>query len=466
MIHIKNLNWKPSPMAGFSVEVQDLKLNSNLVYGIVGPNGSGKSSLIKSLFTPLGHYIARDVNLFEKPLTSFSNKEFTRWRSVSLQNSFTTSAFRVQEIVEMATYHSNVLKSEVGPLVERALHLCGMLWASDRPAHSLSGGELQRIFWAKTWLQAEINKTKGHCLILDEPLSNQDLSQVLKLDELLVNWKHNPNCSALVVCHDLQAAARICDKIILMDAGRIVLFGDVDDVFGNPLMGKVFGVHFKWHKHPTPFLELKSKQKNRGNTMSLDKMKSSMLDMMHKNQSIMISTKDKEGKLHVSYSPVVFQDDKAYCYMSTIAQHARNLNANAEASIMWIADESDSKQIFARGRVTFDASTKTLSSEQQENIHPKFVERFGDIVDRFKEMADFSVYEFSLDQGRLVLGFGQAFDVQAGSLDVAHVGGSRQGHIPKDQAHGHSPHGGHGHSPHAASAHGGHDHASEKPHSH
>jgi hypothetical protein len=200
--------------------------------------------------------------------------------------------------------------------------------------------------------------------------------------------------------------------------------------------------------------------------MSLDKMKSSMLDMMQKNQSIMISTKDKEGKLHVSYSPVVFQAEKAYCYMSTIAQHARNLNANAEASIMWIADESDSKQIFARGRVTFDASTKTLSSEQQENIHPKFVERFGDIVDRFKEMADFSVYEFSLDQGRLVLGFGQAFDVQAGSLDVAHVGGSRQGHIPKDQAHGHSPHGGHGHSPHAASAHGGHDHASEKPHSH
>ena len=185
----------------------------------------------------------------------------------------------------------------------------------------------------------------------------------------------------------------------------------------------------------------------------------------------MISTKNEAGKLHVSYSPVVFHDGKAYCYMSTIAQHARNLNTNAEASIMWIADESDSKQIFARGRVTFDAVTKVLASEQQDEIHPKFVERFGEIVDRFKEMADFSVYEFSLDQGRLVLGFGQAFDVQAGSLDVAHVGGSRQGHIPKDQAHGHSPHGasphsGHGHSPHAASPHGGHEHAAKSPHSH
>lgn len=145
-------------------------------------------------------------------------------------------------------------------------------------------------------------------------------------------------------------------------------------------------------------------------------------------QSVVIASIDSDNTPHSSYSPVVYDGGKAYCYMSTIAQHARNLQHSSKASLMWIDEESQTKQIFARNRLTFDCTAQALEFEEQETKHPLFVEKFGKIVDGFMKMKDFSIYEFTPISGRLVIGFGQAYDVSADLETIQHVTGGGKGH--------------------------------------
>lgn len=135
-----------------------------------------------------------------------------------------------------------------------------------------------------------------------------------------------------------------------------------------------------------------------------------MKKILEKQKTLMISSLDKDNKAMTSYSPYVTEWDKFYIYISKIAEHYNNIVKNPEISIMIIEDEKDADITFARERVSFRGTAKILKDNKE--IIEKLSERQGKAIMGVLVGMDFDVFEIEVSNGRLVKGFGKAFDVK------------------------------------------------------
>ncbi len=145
-------------------------------------------------------------------------------------------------------------------------------------------------------------------------------------------------------------------------------------------------------------------------------------------QTLQLATIDEQGKPNVSYAPFVQNQHGYFVLISEIARHARNLQVNPNVSIMMIEDEQSAKQLFARKRLTFDATAEVVErdSEQWQAVIAQLKERFGEIIDGLSQLQDFVLFNFKPEQGLFVKGFGQAYQVSGDDLvDFVHL---EQGH--------------------------------------
>ncbi|WP_105902068.1 heme utilization protein HutZ [Vibrio gangliei] len=145
-------------------------------------------------------------------------------------------------------------------------------------------------------------------------------------------------------------------------------------------------------------------------------------------KTIQLATVDTEGKPNVSYAPFVVNTSGYYVLISEIARHARNLIANPQVSLMLIEDEDQSKQLFARKRLTFDAVASIVerNGDEWNNVITEMEQRFGEIIAGLSQLEDFKIFCLTPKQGLFVKGFGQAFQVSGDDLvDFVHL---EQGH--------------------------------------
>ena len=113
-------------------------------------------------------------------------------------------------------------------------------------------------------------------------------------------------------------------------------------------------------------------------------------------KTILLSTVDAEGNPNVSYAPFVIHNGEYQVLISTIARHARNLLEVPKVSLMLIEDESQSREIFARRRLTFDSSVRMVerhSAEWEEAIQA-LKARHGDTISNLAKMEDFKLFCF------------------------------------------------------------------------
>lgn len=153
-------------------------------------------------------------------------------------------------------------------------------------------------------------------------------------------------------------------------------------------------------------------------------------------KTIQLATVDEEGRPNVSYAPYVQNQDGYFVLISQIARHARNLEKNPNVSLMMIEDESDSKQLFARKRLTFDAVASIVErdTEQWQAVIVQMQDRFGEIIDGLSQLQDFILFNLKAEQGLFVKGFGQAYQVSGDDLvDFVHL---QEGHrkVEKSEA--------------------------------
>lgn len=147
-------------------------------------------------------------------------------------------------------------------------------------------------------------------------------------------------------------------------------------------------------------------------------------------QTLQLATVDEAGQPNVSYAPFVMHDKAYYILISQIARHARNLLAQPKVSLMLVEDEAQAKSIFARKRLTFDASVQMVArdTEQWQQVIVLLTERFGEIVTGLSNLEDFVLFQLTPQQGLFVKGFGQAFQVSGEDLvDFVHL---TEGHKP------------------------------------
>lgn len=156
-----------------------------------------------------------------------------------------------------------------------------------------------------------------------------------------------------------------------------------------------------------------------------------MENLLKNQKSLVISSLGSDKNPEISYAPFVMMNNKIYLYLSKVTNHYYNLRDNHDCSVMIIEDESVCKTIFARTRISFTCEANILDSVSDE-IFAKFDEvHEAKMMSMFKKM-DFDMFELDIKSGRLVKGFGQAYEIKFvdGKVEYTQVTGidNQKGH--------------------------------------
>lgn len=220
----------------------DLTVGAGEVVALVGPNGAGKSTLLRA--------IAGEVRLAEgkiaikgRALDHYSPRELAQHRAVLSQHTNVTFDFSVAEIVAMGADGARP-QAWIRDVIQTVMDQCDILHLSDRPVTRLSGGEQQRVHFARAMLQlmSAEDRCRPGLLLLDEPTASLDLNHQLRTVET-VRAIAKEGTGVLLVVHDLNLTAMLADRVAMMKAGEIVAIGAPGDVINNEVMGRVFDVN-------------------------------------------------------------------------------------------------------------------------------------------------------------------------------------------------------------------------------
>jgi putative heme iron utilization protein len=142
------------------------------------------------------------------------------------------------------------------------------------------------------------------------------------------------------------------------------------------------------------------------------------IDFIDQFDTLTIASVTNNLEPHNSYAPFVSDDNKYYICISKMAKHTNNLLKTPSASIMFIEDEVESKNSFARNRVTFDVDVSNINRDTDKfsNIMNLFSDKFGEKASMYKEMSDFYLFELTPLDGRAVFGFGEAYNYKDGKF--------------------------------------------------
>ena len=224
-----------------------LELKPGEVLGVLGPNGAGKSTLLGALCGELKAHHG-NVWLDECELSDWTGTSRAQRLAVLPQVSTLDFAFRVEEVVGMGRLPHQSGRVRDDEIVAAALHAADAGHLSGRSYLALSGGERQRVHLARVLAQLWPGEA-GQTLLLDEPTSMLDpLHQHTTLQA--VREFANRGAAVLVILHDLNLAARYCDRLLLLEGGRPVALDTPDQVLRPEPLKAVFGLEVLVQQHP------------------------------------------------------------------------------------------------------------------------------------------------------------------------------------------------------------------------
>jgi iron complex transport system ATP-binding protein len=217
------------------------------MFGIIGPNGSGKSTLIRiisGLYPPL----SGKVLLRSKPLSSISNKELARQIAVLEQEGTPPLPYTVEQVVSMGRYpwlkpFSDLSANDL-EIVENILKNLNLWDKRTKKVSALSGGQRQLVSLARAMAQ------EPRILILDEPTTYLDIGHQILVMEHVRKWHQEQGLTLIMVLHDLNIASQYCDRILLLDQGKIIRSGSTSEVLSQDILAKVYNADLIRVDHP------------------------------------------------------------------------------------------------------------------------------------------------------------------------------------------------------------------------
>ncbi len=212
----------------------DLTVERGELVGLVGPNGAGKTTLLQfvnGILTP----DAGTVTLAGRRVADLGSKATSRLVATVPQDTHVGFAFTAEQVVEMGRtpHRSRFDWSDDSDSVETALERTQTTPLRERRIDELSGGERQRVLLARALAQ------DTPALVLDEPTANLDINhqiRVLEIVERLVGADR----AALAAIHDLNLAARYCDRLCLLGNGTVRAVGSPSDVLEDAGLDDAF----------------------------------------------------------------------------------------------------------------------------------------------------------------------------------------------------------------------------------
>lgn len=240
---------------GRTTVVKDIsfEIHKGEFLGIIGPNGSGKSTLLRLMSRALAPQKG-DILFEGKDIHRMNLKKLYQKMAFVSQNFLAGPSFSVFEMVLLGRIpHLNRLQLETKKdfaAARQALVLTGTQEFKNKRVDELSSGERQRVMIAKALAQEPI------LLLLDEPTSNLDIGHQIQILDLLKMLNKKNNLTVVLVLHDLNLASEYCDRLILLDKGRVsrrgapsevLTYQNIEEVYKtvvvvkmNPMSGKPY----------------------------------------------------------------------------------------------------------------------------------------------------------------------------------------------------------------------------------
>jgi ABC-type cobalamin/Fe3+-siderophores transport system ATPase subunit len=221
----------------------DAEIGAGEVVGLIGPNGAGKTTLVK-LLSGLLKPDAGEVCWQTTPLGSIDDRERGRQIAYLAQGAPAYWPLQVEKIVQLGRIPHQAwwqsLGAEDAAAVEEAMLQAEVAHLRQRLVTTLSGGERTRV------LLARIFATRPQLILADEPVASLDPYHQLHVMELL-RQHANAGGAVLVVLHDLNLAARFCDRLLLLDEGRVRDCGAPAEVLGGDAVSSAYGLQVTLH---------------------------------------------------------------------------------------------------------------------------------------------------------------------------------------------------------------------------
>jgi iron complex transport system ATP-binding protein len=222
----------------FALSQVSLEIPPGEIVGVIGPNSSGKTTLVR-LLTRVLEPAAGEIRLEGTPVRQLTRIDLARRVGVVPQGIVAAAPFNVGDLVLMGRYPHGPGRYFESPLdreaARTAMAATGVLELADLPLDHLSGGERQRAVIARALAQ------EPRLLVLDEPTAHLDLHYQVEVAALLRRLNRERGLAIMLVSHDLNLAAEVSDRLVLLADGRTAVTGAPEVVLEESLLASVFG---------------------------------------------------------------------------------------------------------------------------------------------------------------------------------------------------------------------------------
>ena len=207
-----------------------LEIHEGEVLGLIGPNGAGKSTLLNAICGLLPR--SGRISLGGQDLEQLGS--LYRARQIALLPQFIESvwALSVHDIVSMGRLPWGDSDQSI---IRQVMEQANITAFAARHVDELSGGERARV-----WL-ARVLANQPRMLLVDEPVANLDIHYQQEVMQILVDYARAGH-AVMIAIHDLSLAARYCDRLCLMDSGRVVKTDTIAAVLNSETLSPVFNV--------------------------------------------------------------------------------------------------------------------------------------------------------------------------------------------------------------------------------
>ena len=206
------------------------------IFGLVGESGSGKSTLGRSILQ-LAQITSGSVIYSGTDLCQLKSNELHPWRpklQMIFQDPYASLNPRMtvyETLAEPLLYHGIANKKTVAKQVEQLMDDVGLDRSSVlKYPHEFSGGQRQRIAIGRAIA------TKPEFIVADEPVSALDVTIQAQILELILNLVKKHHLTLLFISHDLSVVRSICDRIAVMQRGKLVELGETEKLWAKPKM--------------------------------------------------------------------------------------------------------------------------------------------------------------------------------------------------------------------------------------
>ena len=212
------------------------------VLAVIGPNGCGKTTLLKTLARLLKY--RGEIFLDNIEISSISRKDLALKTALLAQTAGIYFPYNVYDTAAMGRFpHSmsylKYLSAQDREIVHQVLSRLGLWDERNKLINELSGGQLQRVFLARSLVQ------NPDLILLDEPTNHIDLKHQVELLQYLSNWAKENSKIVIAVLHDLNLARRFADKAALMHNGSLVSCGSCDAILSGDMLKESFDIDIK-----------------------------------------------------------------------------------------------------------------------------------------------------------------------------------------------------------------------------